>query len=53
MCKDRIMMYLHGALCSFLFNLLCNMDSLIKKKVYFDHLTPPQGSRVCVRTVYW
>ena len=43
-------MCLHGALCCILFYLIGNMTTFIKK--CFELLTPPQGSRVCVRTEY-
>ena len=41
-------MCLHGALCSIPFSFVCNMTTFRKKNV----LTPPQGSRLCVRTEY-
>ena len=45
-------MCLHGALCSYPLSLVCNITTFRKKKTFFDILTPPQGSRVCVRTEY-
>ena len=46
MCKDIIIMCLHGALSSIPFNLLCNMTTFRK-----SILTQPQGSRVYVMTL--
>ena len=46
MCKDIIIMCLHGALSSIPFNLLCNMTTFRK-----SILTQRQGSRVYVMTL--
>ena len=46
MCKDIIIMCLHGALSSIPFKLLCNMTTFRK-----SILTQPQGSRVYVMTL--
>ena len=47
-CMQGQKMCLNGALCSIPFNLKSSW--LLSKKKCFDHLTRPQGPRVCVRT---